>query len=916
MAQKPQKQRSERHLSPAAATGGGGMGGMRRGPPQDYASNESYGGGGATSSRASSDRSQALLSASRSVQSTRSLGSGGSMSRPAPRNGPGSARPSFAAAGRGYSTRSLHDVAPPASDTASSLGGGGGGSLTFGTPSETLSRSTSVTMSDALLHRPPPAAAGGGGGPAYGEDLDDDRTALSYQTGSSAVGSSILAGFGFGGGGNSAYSVGGQSSMVSEQAQREEMLAELRQLLDAVNMSILPASIRLTALQQASDYFDHRDRTQHDLELREGAAAVLYQKLAFAIFQAGGLMDSLAGLVVDDDNEEERGTSDVVVGNKAIPAAQADHHNPDTSLYPSPKKGAFEIEFPNLDDSSTSTASASSSTFSPNRLAASTALLDESDREIALITGCLEMVHRASSANVALAWTSIGYETLPLLVKVLERPVGRIDRAAYLAKRHDPHPGAIERAVRAAVSRDLRMSVQRVTKLCAIYSLVPQAKAAMAECPGLLAALVRIIDTQKNKVDDLYEKPPRGYQQESALDSGPKSDTRSTPADDGLGLHMTEAARFNAIATLTNLAAAEPNRMTMLGEPNLIDSVARVVHNERSDVARQCAALAIMNLSNGDRENVPELAGSNFILETLLVLIRDDMAETRRNAAVSLFNLACADQNTIRLARYRDGALLEALSNLVVSDGGRDGGGDDDEARANAAETLFNMSCSEMSETTDRMADHYGLLENLALTLRSPIASIDVKMYCAATLRRFSEVIHAPKPSQGALLAALVKASGWTRTPCIAEAFLAQAEIETNRAIVAQHHGLLNGLSKLALTTNGEEADRVRQAAVTSIELLSREVSTRRLLAKNEGIVMALTRASYGTNPAAALQGSSQRGAVLGLKADRRDSDESLQRLAMQHAHGGQMPPQAMMPSSVREGRRIRVALKNLVAAM
>ena len=720
-------------------------------------------------------------------------------------------------------------------------------------------------------------------------------------------------------------------------------------------MSILPASLRLTALRQASDYFDHRDRAQHDLELREGAAAVLYQKLAFAIYQAGGLMDSLAGLDLGQQTQEAEGVGDaqVLVGQNntagksdlVVAAAISQSLSNDYDIDPSSsslslpfpsKRGAFEIEFPNLDDSSTSTASAngsSSSNFSSN-LAATTALLEESDREIALITGCLEMVHRASSADVAQAWSSIGYETLPLLVQVLERPVGRVDRAAYLARRgyhlgaYGPahrQAGAIEQAVRAAVGRDLRMSVQRVTKLCAIYSLVPQAKAAMAECPGLLAALVRIIDTQQNKrvEEDLYEKPPRVYQPESSLAPSATSKSvviaeqnKGTPADDGLGLHMTEAARFNAIATLTNLAAAEPNRMTMLAEPNLIDAVARVVHNERSDVARQCAALAIMNLSNGDRENVPELAGSNLILETLLVLINDDLAETRRNAAVSLFNLACADQNTIRLARYRDGALLEALSQLLVSDDGANGdGGDDDEARANAAETLFNMSCSEMAETTDRMADHYGLLENLALTLRSPVASIDVKMYCAATLRRFAEVIHSPRPSKGALLAALVKASGWTRTPCVAEAFLAQAEVETNRAVVAQHHGLLNGLSKLALTASGDEADRVRQAAVAAIELLSREVLTRRLLAKNEGIMMALTRASYGTNPAARLQGSSQRGAGLGLEADRRGSNDSF---TLQQANGGQMPLQAqvVMPPSLREGRKIRVALKNLVAAM
>jgi len=57
---------------------------------------------------------------------------------------------------------------------------------------------------------------------------------------------------------------------------------------------------------------------------------------------------------------------------------------------------------------------------------------------------------------------------------------------------------------------------------------------------------------------------------------------------------MTEAARFNTIATLTNLAAHEANRMPMLREPGLLDNICRVVHNERSDVPKQCSALAIM----------------------------------------------------------------------------------------------------------------------------------------------------------------------------------------------------------------------------------------------------------------------------------------------------------------------------------
>ena len=139
-------------------------------------------------------------------------------------------------------------------------------------------------------------------------------------------------------------------------------------------MSILPASLRLTALRQASDYFDHRDRAQHDLELREGAAAVLYQKLAFAIYQAGGLMDSLAGLDLGQQTQEAEGVgdeqvlvgqnnsagkSDLVVAAAVSQSLSNDYDiDPSSSSLPFPsKRGAFETEFPNLDDSSTSTAS-------------------------------------------------------------------------------------------------------------------------------------------------------------------------------------------------------------------------------------------------------------------------------------------------------------------------------------------------------------------------------------------------------------------------------------------------------------------------------------------------------------------------------------------------------------------------------
>ena len=204
----------------------------------EYADDMSSSNGG----RRQSDRSQALLSASRSVQSTRSLGNGGGRNNnrpPQPTPG-GNLRTNY---GRGHSTRSMMREYGPSSDNGSlgggspSFGGGGGSSsqptsVTTGTIGSDT-RSTSITMSDGQYQHfpttrrndgnmPPFEEKDGGNGNGYAfEEEDDDKTMVSYQTGSSHLGSSIF------GGAFSGSSVGGQSEV-----QREEMLGELRQLLD------------------------------------------------------------------------------------------------------------------------------------------------------------------------------------------------------------------------------------------------------------------------------------------------------------------------------------------------------------------------------------------------------------------------------------------------------------------------------------------------------------------------------------------------------------------------------------------------------------------------------------------------------------------------------------------------------------
>lgn len=203
-----------------------------------------------------------------------------------------------------------------------------------------------------------------------------------------------------------------------------------------------------------------------------------------------------------------------------------------------------------------------------------------------------------------------GIEILPLLVDVLERPFQNIERAVWTALQEKANvPGSLERAVAMAVTRDQKLAVQKATKVLAMYSLVPEAKRPMCQCEGMLRWLTRIIDTHNyNRVKPGapviggMASAVNGGTTESVTE-GDESDDKlrrakrlelATRVTSGAGLYMTEAARFNTIATLTNLAAHEANRMPMLREPGLLDNICRVVHNERSDVPKQCSALAIM----------------------------------------------------------------------------------------------------------------------------------------------------------------------------------------------------------------------------------------------------------------------------------------------------------------------------------
>ena len=71
-----------------------------------------------------------------------------------------------------------------------------------------------------------------------------------------------------------------------------------------------------------------------------------------------------------------------------------------------------------------------------------------------------------------------------------------------------------------------------------------------------------------------------------------------------------------------------------------------------------------------------------------------------------------------------------------------------------------------------------------------------------------------------------------------------QASLSENRKPMVEHPGLLDALATLSLL-DGITDDEVKTCAISAIERLSKEPSTRHLMVKNEGVMTALTKATF-----------------------------------------------------------------------
>lgn len=235
------------------------------------------------------------------------------------------------------------------------------------------------------------------------------------------------------------------------------------------------------------------------------------------------------------------------------------------------------------------------------------------------------------------------------------------------------------------------------------------------------------------------------------------------------------------------------------------------------------------------------MVNQDHLLDTLVHLLSDVSPFTRRYASAALFTLACTYANTAVMARHCNGGILEALRKVLLND-------PIDEARVNAAEALFNMARNNSDDTVENMGNHPRLLASLSHSVLTDY-SADVRAYSARALEWLSADIHYPMPCHRILLKALTTASQWTKTTCIAEALKMQASLSENRKPMVEQPGLLDALATLSLL-DGVTDDEVKTCAISAIERLSKEASTRHIMVQNEGVMTALTKATFAKDGA------------------------------------------------------------------
>lgn len=434
-------------------------------------------------------------------------------------------------------------------------------------------------------------------------------------------------------------------------------------------------------------------------------------------------------------------------------------------------------------------------------------MTDDED-EIRMLCSALEMVCRASTSMVCKTFQE-GSDIVPLLLKLLER-------------------------CETTYQRHAEVSILNITKVLLYFSRVSELRVNLARHQGMLETLTRV----------------------------------------GVSI-LSPDCRILRMRVIANLSNAEENKVMMMSYPGLLDSILKIAALDLCEKAREYASASLMDLASSTETQV-QMANHDKLLSTLVKLaVTEDKEETREYAVTALQNLAFSKENRERLVTYSEGVVVEALKKTLSVD-------NNEKSRRRAAGALTNLACE---ETAESLATHNSLVDILSrvtthdknddVQKRASLALTKIASSCAADSKSFESsmtalVIAATSPNSTGIPAVFrVKArnasrrSEMARVPglietladmSISESYTSKDRDNATRAIMHLTNETQNRkimCNKVVLKAlleasclEGEENTETRDSAIVAIERLATEVSNRQYMARHEGLLVAIAKAT------------------------------------------------------------------------
>lgn len=433
----------------------------------------------------------------------------------------------------------------------------------------------------------------------------------------------------------------------------------------------------------------------------------------------------------------------------------------------------------------------------------------DDDDEIRMVCAAIEMVFRAQMTYVHVAFDKCGTVMMPNLLRTMER-------AENGKMKHGD------------------VSLLNISRTLLYLSRVSDLRTNLARNKGLLEAIKRI----------------------------PTS-------------NLNQDCRIVRIRIAANLVNCDENKPMLLENQGFSDALLRIAHLDQSDAAREYAGTALMDLASAPANQIP-MAQNEKVLGTLVkIVLVEKVAQARESAITAIQNLAFTKENRTRLVHYKEGIVLEALRKALSGD-------KNDKARRRAAGALTNLACDETAEV---MGNHKGLLDTVAVVATKD-ENKEVQTRAAMALTKLAASITIKMPCHNTLLDALVVASLSPAANSVSAVLRVKARDPENRESMARHPGVLDTLADICISPTADLKDKdnamralmhltnessnrkamcnkkilealvksasleakgteeIRDSSIRAIERLATEFSNRAYMARHEGLLVAVAKAT------------------------------------------------------------------------